>query len=1077
MGGGKKRVKPTHLLGCVGKSVNTSQAFFIKDPLTNLNFLIDTGSTVSLLPFHLTNDFIHNTNSSLKAANGSHIKVHGHACRAISLNTPQTYEWTFKVADVKIAILGLDFLNHFGFLVDTRNKRLLTTDSMTSEIRHKLKIECAAISKNEKKHNIGPEFNFLLSEFPEVFELSNYHKTPKHDTVHHIITSGPPVHSRMRRLSPERMLILRRELQHLLDLDIIEPSNSPWASPVHMVPKGDTDRFRITGDYRLLNNQTQADRYPLPFLHDFADNLYGATIFSNLDLFKSYHQISIAKEDAAKTAIITPVGAFQFKKMAMGLSCAAQTFQRFLDEVLRGLPFVFCYVDDILIFSKDMEEHKNHLRAVFQRLNHFGLILNADKCEFGLSEIRFLGHMVSKDGLRPVESKIEAIRKFSQPQNMKQLRGFLGMLNFYRKFLPKCAELLKPLTSMLSPKKGSRKSLDWDDVSLQAFQNVKKHLNDVMLLSFPKANAKTTLVVDASATAIGATLEQTIDDEQKPLAFFSKCLSPAEVKYSTFDRELLAIYAAVRHFRYFVEGREFSILTDHKPLTTAFKAPLAHATARQTRHFSYISEFTKDIQYVKGTENVVADYLSRSEINAIFEGADNLNYLELANAQLHDESLNSLRGPTSSLKIEERRMPQYGISLLGDVSTGLFRPLVPLPFRRPVFEHLHALSHPGIKASQNLISQRFVWPQMKVDIRGWCRTCLSCQQTKIHRHTTTPLQHVPLPDQRFSHVHVDLVGPLPTSEGFRYLMTIVDRFTRWPEAIPLTDITAKTCADAFLLGWVSRFGAPTQITSDRGRQFTSVLWRDMSNFLGCKLNHTTAYHPMSNGLNERFNRSLKVAIKAQTDSHEWYSNLSMILLGLRATLKEDLHCSTAELTYGTTLRLPGQYFVEPDDDTPIISNYVTRLSTFMQTMRPVRPRHPTNRHSHVEEELFQCNHVFIRFDGVRTPLQRPYHGPYFVLDRNDKYFTLDIKGKPDTVSIDRLKAARILSTETSTTTDDSHHSTSTSEINEEENLMAELPNCSTEDLHPKPSEIDELPAGQYFNRRGRLIKPPRRYLD
>ena len=261
-------------------------------------------------------------------------------------------------------------------------------------------------------------YDFLQREFSEVFDIQNYRKPSLHDAVHHIVMKGPPVHCHVRRLSPECLMILRKEIQRLIDLDVIEPSRSSWASPVHLVPKSDPGQFRITGDYRLLNNQTEPDRYLLPFLHDFAGNLHGARIFSNLDLYKGYHQIRIAKEDAPKTAIITPIGSFQFRRMPMGLSSSAQTFQRFLDEVLRGLTFAFWYVDDILIFSKGVTDHKEHLRQVFSRLRCYGLILNKNKCEFGVPEIRFLGHVICNKGMRPIPAKVEAIHRFSLPSSI-----------------------------------------------------------------------------------------------------------------------------------------------------------------------------------------------------------------------------------------------------------------------------------------------------------------------------------------------------------------------------------------------------------------------------------------------------------------------------------------------------------------------------------------------------------------------------------------------------------------------------------------------------------------------------------
>ena len=280
-----------------------------------------------------------------------------------------------------------------------------------------------------------------------------------------------------------------------------------------------------------------------------------------------------------------------------------------------------------------------------------------------------------------------------------------------------------------------------------------------------------------------------------------------------------------------------------------------------------------------------------------------IDYTELVLAQRDDPSIRELSQSMISLKLCERAIPNSGLLLLGDTSTGKFRPIIPNSLRTTIFERMHNLSHPGIKATQKLIGERFVWPNMRRDIAEKCRTCISCQQTKITRHQVTPLQHFRTPDARFSHVHVDIVGPLPDSSGYIYLLTVVDRFTRWPEAIPMKDITAQSCADSFLLHWVARFGSPTIITTDRGAQFTSLLWTEMCQFLGSKLCHTTAFHPAANGLNERFNRSLKVALKCQSSPDLWYRNLSLVLLGLRSAIKEHMGCAAVEMALGTSIRL------------------------------------------------------------------------------------------------------------------------------------------------------------------------------
>ncbi|BHF77222.1 hypothetical protein SprV_0502032600 [Sparganum proliferum] len=297
--------------------------------------------------------------------------------------------------------------------------------------------------------------------------------------------------------------------------------------------------------------------------------------------------------------------------MPFGLCNASQTFQRFVDRVLRGLPFVYAYIDDILVASSTAEEHMEHLATVFDRLQQFGVVLNPSKCAFGVSSLEFLGHLVDSHGIRPLPSKVAAIRDFPPPISKRQLQRFLGMVNFYRQFLPNCADTILPLTSLLS---GSKRTFELTPAALTSFEQVKALLADATLLTHFHADAPISLMVDASNVAVGAVLQQSLPDSTAPLAFFSKKLSKVETRYSTFGRELLAAYLAVRNFRHLLEGREFTIFTDHKPLTFAIHSRSDKLSPREIRHLDYISQFTSDIRHIDGSRNEVADALSRPSI-------------------------------------------------------------------------------------------------------------------------------------------------------------------------------------------------------------------------------------------------------------------------------------------------------------------------------------------------------------------------------------------------------------------------------------------------------------------------------
>lgn len=352
--------------------------------------------------------------------------------------------------------------------------------------------------------------------------------------------------------------------------------------------------------------------------------------------------------------------------------------------------------------------------------------------------------------------------------------------------------------------------------------------------------------------------------------------------------------------------------------------------------------------------------------------------------------------------------PGTNICLFADTSTSTIRPYVPNKHRHALFFQLHNFFHPGIRASQHLLTSRFIWTGINKDVRQWTRSCLKCQASKTTRHTKSPPATFVPPSARFDHVHIDLVGPLPHSDNHKYILTCVDHFTRWPEATPITDIHTTTVAKAFISSWVSRYGDPITITSDRGSQFESTLWNKIMTLLGIKRIRTTSYHPQSNSLVERFHRQLKSALMANIHHRDdWLSSLPLVLLGIRASLKVDLGCSSAELLYGSTLRLPGELLATTHTNSPTdVQDFATALTSRMSALQPSPPRQIATK-TFVSQDLQTCTHVFIRVDVVKKPLQQPYSGPFPVIRRQRKTITINHHGKPDTVSIDRIKPAYI----------------------------------------------------------------------
>lgn len=990
-----------------------------------MSFLVDTGANVSVIP-RRNNMQIAPTLFNLYAANNTTIPTYGEKIMELDLKLRRPYKWKFIVAAVSKPILGADFLRHHNLIVDLKGSCLIdrvTNLSVQAPLHLSSVPTVRTIDANAEYHDI-------LAEFPDIMRPSAMKESPKHNVEHVIETTGQPLYARARPLPPHRYNSVKKEFEYMMQQGLCQPSKSPWASPLHVVPKPNGD-LRVCGDYRRLNSVTKPDRYPIPRLRDFTYQLQEKTTFSTLDLNRAYQQLRVAEQDVEKTAIITPFGLYEFPRMPPGLRNAGQTFQRFIHQVLRDLDFVFPFIDDLLIASANEEEHRHHLRTVLQQLDKYGITINPSKCVLGKPEVTFLGYSVSQYGIKPPKSKIQAIIDYPKPTCIEELRRFLGMMNFYREHIPTAAAIQAPLNAYLhNAKKRDKTEIKWHKESEMAFEACKASIQSAALLAHPSFSAPLALMCDASDRCAGAVLQQQVDNAWQPLGYFSKKFSDTQQRYSTYDRELLSIYMAVKHFRKMFEGREMVIYTDHKPLTFAIaKPPSDNDTPRRIRQLLFISEFTTDIRHISGKNNTVADALSRIETITCPTAID---YAQLAAAQERDSEIPNLLQRTNII-LKRMTLPNSDAKVYCEVSTPNIRPYLTEQYRHIAFNALHDISHPGTRATRKLMQQKYFWPSMNQDIGNWTRTCIPCQKSKIHRHTSSEVASFP-PNSRFAHIHIDIVGPLcPASQGQRYLLTVIDRETRWPEAFPIEEITAVTIARTLYEGWIARYGCPSKLTSDQGRQFESNLFHALTKLMGIKKIRTTPYHPQSNGVIERWHRTLKAALMARLRNNKnWIDELPTVLLGLRAAIRSDTGVSPAELAFGRPLRLPGDFFIESKEDNVCNYTYVDQLRQKISEYRSVPTQsHASSRSPFVHPDLSTCEQVFLRIDAVRKPLQAPYEGPYPVLKRNSKTFEIQMPSRIATVSIDRLKPAYMLREETCTPPRTNSNSTQRQDVSQQ----------------------------------------------
>ena len=1037
-----------------------NQLLHVIDPRTKWKWLVDGGAMVSIIPASAADKLRGATDAPLQAANGSIIETYGKTQLTISIAN-RTFSHECIVANVRSRILGADFLAENYLAPNHRDCSLI--DLATFETLPAAYSD-AFSSPINFVNQINDKFYQLLDSFPSITTPAFTVKQPSHGVKHHIPTTCAPIQSRVRKLAPDKLKVAKDEIDKLCELGVCHRGKSEWASPLMVAPKPGGG-WRVCGDYRRLNHATPDDKYPVRTLTDFTAELAGKKIFSKVDLLKGYHQIPVADADVGKTGVITPFGLFVFTRTPFGLKNAGQDFQRLMDEILGDIPRIFVYIDDILIASDNPAQHLDDLRRVFTTLEKHGMVVNRAKCVLGQPNLEFLGYTVNKSGITPLADRVESIRAVPAPTSVKELQSFLGMINYYRRFIPRAAHHLYPLFDVL---KGKPKILKWTPECQSAFESVKSALAATTLLHHPRTGANMALTTDASNYAVGAVLEQRGPSGWEPLAFYSAKLADNQRMWPAYDRELHAIFRATRHFRPMLEGRPFTVFTDHQSLVPSIGKKTDPLTARQTYQLSCIAEYTTDIRYIEGKSNFVADALSRppqttladlgiasvqspsnvippsvnppqpaesSAISTLRRGTEltslstpspkeedlgrvinavgplGLDLVALAQDQPMDRDFVRLSNEART-GLKFKRVVLENVELIVDISNGPARIYVPFNWRRRVFDIVHGLGHPGIERTRQTVADKFVWPSLREDCSKWARQCQPCQAAKIHRHTVPPLGEFAVPERRFAHVNMDLVGPLPPSKGFQYLLTVVDRFSRWPMAIPLEETRTEDVIDAFALNWVANFGVPSSITTDRDSRFSSEMWQQLMDTWDVKSHFTTSFHPAANGLVERFHRRLKECLHAlahEGPTDEWYWRLPNALLAIRTTVKPDINACPAELVYGEGIAVPGMVLpVIP----PLNENLERERRNTLQHLRLEVARilpTPTSAHRtpqvNVPNELQDATHVFVR-RKARTGFGAPYLGPFRVVERNAQYFRIVLPGRgTDSVALERLKPA------------------------------------------------------------------------
>nr|ABA97145.1 retrotransposon protein, putative, Ty3-gypsy subclass [Oryza sativa Japonica Group] len=837
-------------------------------------------------------------------------------------------------------ILGMDWLTRHRGVIDCASRTIKLTNAkgevvtFQSPVPQKPGISLnqtageeqeVAVEKTTKKLEDIP----IVREYPEVFPDDLTTMPPKRDIEFRIdlVPGTAPIHKRPYRMGANELAEAKKQVDEQLQKGYIRPSMSPWGAPVIFVEKKDKTK-RMCVDYRALNEVTIKNKYPLPRIDDLFDQLKGATMFSKIDLRSGYHQLRIREEDIPKTAFITRYGLFECTDMSFGLTNAPAFFMNLMNKVFMEFldKFVVVFIDDILIYSKSKEEHEQHLRLVLEKLKEHQLYAKFSKCDFWLKEVQFLGHIVNAQGVAVDPANVESVTKWTPPKTVTQVRSFLGLAGYYRRFIENFSKIAKPMTQLLK----KEEKFIWSAECNRNFEELKRQLVSAPVLILPDQTKDFQVYCDASRQGLGCVLMQ----DGKVVSYASRQLRPHEGNYPTHDLELAAVVRALKIWRHYLIGNRCEVYTDHKSLKYIFTQP--DLNLRQQRWLELIKDYDMGIHYHPGKANVVVDALSRkSYCNVAWveqlccEVQRDLEHLNLGIVE-HGFVVALEAQPTlvEQVRIAQASDPEIA-ELKKNMRVGKARGFVEdeqgtiwmgerlcIPENKElkdlILTEAHQTQysiHPGsIKMYQDL-KEKFWWVSMRREIAEFVALCDVCQRVKAeHQRPAGLLQPLQIPEWKWEEIGMDFITGLPrTSSGHDSIWVVVDRLTKVAHFILVhTTYSGKKLAELYLAIIMCLHGVPKKIVSDRGSQFTSKFWQKLQEELGTRLNFSTAYHPQTDGQTERVNQILEDMLRACALDFggAWDKSLPYAEFSYNNSYQASLQMAPFEALYGRRCRTP-----------------------------------------------------------------------------------------------------------------------------------------------------------------------------
>ncbi|KAJ1701330.1 hypothetical protein LUZ63_001109 [Rhynchospora breviuscula] len=999
-----------------------------------IQILIDTGSTHSFVNPALINPDIRPISQTtpllVRIADGTAMSTTT-KCEEVNF-TLQHHQLTGEVRLLNIQgydmILGMDWLSlHGPMTIDWQQGRVLLHKD-GQELVLQVASEVAALSlcqgqlaiaKEERNGGqlflaqivslddtqhvplVHPKLQPVLDSFKEVFTAPTC--LPPSRSVDHQIplkSDSKPVTVRPYRYSHFQRMEIEKIVEDLLTSSFIRPSTSPYSSPVLLVKKKD-NTWRLCIDYRQLNDSTIKNKYPIPIIDDLLDNLKGAAYFSKIDLRSGYHQIKMNESDIFKTAFRTHNGHYEFVVMPFGLTNAPATFQTLMNTLFKPFlgKYVLVFFDDILIYSKTLEDHVHHVHTVLQVLLSNQLKAKFSKCEFGSNSIEYLGHIINSQGVATDPRKVDAMINWPQPKSVKELRGFLGLTGYYRKFVKNYGLISKPLTDLTK-----KNAFAWSPQAQVAFDTLKQAMTTTPVLTLPDYSKQFVIETDASALGMGAVLMQ----GNKPIAYLSKSLGIRNQGLSTYEKELLALITAVKKWKHYLLGQTFIIRTDQISLKHLLEQKVTNAL--QHRSLCILLGLDYKIEYKKGKENKVADALSRVQgqnWQIIEQTAEVIAVSEIL-PQWTQELIQSYEGDAWAEEIKNKAVSQAGESdPTYSIKNGILRYKGRLcvgnagDWRNKIMQCLHDSSiggHSGINVTYHKLKRYFYWPHLKQYVHDYMTSCHTCQ---IHKgeHISYPglLQPLPIPNEAWQSLGLDFITGLPKSKGKDVILVVIDRFTKYGHFMALSHpFTASDVAQAFMDNIYKLHGLPHNLISDRDPVFTSNFWRELMDKIGVQLNLSTAYHPQSDGQTERLNQCLEQYLRCMVfePQKKWCKWLPLAEYWYNTCYQQSLNTSPFYALYGYhPPLLPFEDIIKSSNQAvnELLKDRQQVLASLRDSLIKAQARMKKYADLHRTERSFEVSDwVYLKIqpykqqsvsEGGTNKLNPRYFGPYEIIEK------------------------------------------------------------------------------------------------